>query len=456
MTTPRRNRVAHEAPPDLSKMSYHDLFRDPTAAIQPLEPEERRVLRLVNQRITALPTLDDVIDFLFERTSGIFPFDRIGLSFIEEDGRRVVSRYARATYEPLLLDRGFSDDLRGSSLEQVLESGAPRIINDLVAYLDQHPHSRSTKLIVQEGVRSNLTCPLIVEGRVVGFMFRSSRQANAYNQHHVALQLAIGDLLGQAVEKAWRIEQLTAANRAYMEMLGFVSHELKSPVASMVTDARLLVDGYLGPLEDRQKEKLERLIARGEYLLDLVREYLDLARVEGNELKLKLQSNVAFEDEVLEPSIEVIRPQIEARGMLVELDSTTSRLLVDCDPALMRIVMVNLLGNAVKYGYEGGHIDIRVGADRGRVRVTVRNDGPGFRRRDRARLFRKFSRLKDPAVTARRGTGLGLYNAWRIVQLHKGTIRADAKHGDWAEFSFEIPQPLRVDDFADSRHKDVP
>ena len=116
MTTPRRSRVAKEAAPDLSKMSYHDLFRDPAVTIQPFEPEERRVLRLVNQRVTALPTLDDVIDFLFERTSGIFPFDRIGLSFIEEDGRRVVSRYARATYEPLLLDRGFSDDLRGSSL----------------------------------------------------------------------------------------------------------------------------------------------------------------------------------------------------------------------------------------------------------------------------------------------------------------------------------------------------
>ncbi len=97
--------------------------------------------------------------------------------------------------------------------------------------------------------------------------------------------MAIAERLSQAVEKAWRIEELEQANYAYTQMLGFVSHELKSPVASMVTDARLLADGYLGDMPPQQKDKLERLIRKGEYLLDLVREYLDLARVEGGELE---------------------------------------------------------------------------------------------------------------------------------------------------------------------------
>ncbi len=461
---------------------YYDLYRDPVD-IKPLTPDERAVLRMVNQRVAALPTLDDVIDLLFERTASIFPFDRLGLSFVEEDGRRVVSRYVRATYAKTLLGRGYSEDLRDSSLERVLARGTPRIIADLEQYLAEHPRSRSTRLLVKEGVRSSLTCPLIVEGRVVGFMFRSSRQPNAYNQHHVELQMALTERLSQAVEKAWRIEQLTAANRNYLEMLGFVSHELKNPVASMVTDARLLADGYLGPLEDQQKAKLERLITKGKYLLDLVREYLDLARVEGGELQISLQCAVPFVERVVEPVLDLVAPQIEAAGMSLETvlpaagpagaelsaaspasaagsPSATSTaapaaapLTVDCDPSLLTIVLVNLLSNAIHYGKPGGGLRLSVAHDSGPLRVAVWNEGPGFARADRGRLFRKFSRLNTPSSDQRRGTGLGLYNSWRIIQLHHGHIRADSRPGEWAEFTFEIPQPLCAADVADELEK---
>ena len=438
---------------------FYDLYREPVG-ISPLSAEERAVLRLVNQRVAALPTLDDVIDLLFERTAGIFPFDRLGLSFVEEDGRRVVSRYVRATYDKTLLGRGYSEDLRDSSLQRVLSRGTPRIIADLEGYLAAHPRSRSTKLLVREGVRSSLTCPLIVEGRVVGFMFRSSRQVNAYDQHHVELQMALTERLSQAVEKAWRIEQLTTANRNYLEMLGFVSHELKNPVASMVTDARLLADGYLGPLEDQQKAKLERLISKGKYLLDLVREYLDLARVEGGELQITLQCGVPFVEKVVEPVLELVGPQIEAAGMTLQTElpaaaplaagaPAAAPLTADCDPSLLTIVLVNLLSNAIHYGRRGGGLRLTVALEPSRLRVSVWNEGPGIARADRGRLFRKFERLNTPTSDQRRGTGLGLYNSWRIIQLHHGHIRADSRPGEWAEFIFEIPQPLCAADIAD-------
>jgi signal transduction histidine kinase len=69
----------------------------------------------------------------------------------------------------------------------------------------------------------------------------------------------------------------------------------------------------------------------------------------------------------------------------------------------------------------------------------VWNQGPGFAQAQKNRLFRRFSRLDDPALKARRGTGVGLYNAWRIIQLHKGRITAESKQGEWAKFCFEIP-----------------
>jgi len=75
--------------------------------------------------------------------------------------------------------------------------------------------------------------------------------------------------------------------------------------------------------------------------------------------------------------------------------------------------------------------------------VTVWNEGPGFPESERGKLFRKFSRLQVPELLRRKGSGVGLYTSWRIVNLHGGRISARSEPGAWAEFSFTIPQPLR-------------
>lgn len=424
-----------------STLRYLDPFRD-RGASHTITDDEMTALRKINQQVAAKSSLNAVGDFLFESARSIIPCDRVGLACVEEGGRRVVAHYARAVYEPLLLTRGYVGDLRGSSLESVLKTSIPRIIDDLVKYVDEHPGSHSARLLVREGVRSNLTCPLVSEGQALGFLFQSSRQPKAYTAHHVELQMGISERLSQAVEKAWRIEQLVAANHAYLEMLAFVSHEIKNPVASMVTDARLLADGYLGPLEPRQADKVERLIGKGQYLLELVQDYLDLARVDGGGLELEARRDVDVVAEIVAPAIEIVRNQLDRRGMRFELNLPKESVSAECDPGLLRIVLVNLLGNAVKYGNEGGDIRLSVIREEGRLEVSVWNQGPGFSSEDRDRLFRRFSRLHSSATRDKRGTGVGLYSSWRIIQLHRGRIRARSEPGAWAEFSFELSQPL--------------
>jgi signal transduction histidine kinase len=434
----------HQTPPPTTA-HFVDPFRD-AQALTPITGEERTILRTVNQKIAARPSLRAIVDYLFDNTQALIPCDRIGLAFVDERGERVTSYYNRASYEPLAIDKDYSEALQQTSLQEVLQTGQPRIIGNLELYLEARPRSRSARRLVQEGVRSNLTCPLSVEGRIVGFIFRSSRRTYTYRPRHIELQMAISERLSQAVEKAWRIEQLEELNHAYTQMLGFVSHELKSPVASMVTDAQLLSQGYLGDVSKPQQGKLEGIARKGKYLLGLVNEYLDLARVEGGELQTDLRSRVNVNEDVIEAAIELVRPQIDAHGVNLVTEVPRQPVpLICCDATLLRIVLVNLLDNAVKYGNEGG--EIRLSAEltparRGspaKLKVAVRNEGPGFRQSEKNKLFRRFSRLDDPALKTRRGTGVGLYNAWRIVQLHNGRITAESKHGEWAEFCFEIP-----------------
>jgi signal transduction histidine kinase len=414
--------------------------------VRPFTKGEKEILSTVNQKVAGEASLDDLLDFLFDTIPELYPCDRIGLAFLEDDCRRIVSQKSKALYQPLLLDRGYTEDLARGSLRRVVEHDCARIIYDLPRYLEENPRSNSTQLLVKEGVQSSMACPLVVNGRRFGVIFLSSRDTHAYTPYHVQLWMAIAERLAQAVEKVWQIEQLQAANQAYNEVLAFVSHELKNPIASMMTDARVLADGYLGPLEERQAQKLERLMGKGAYLLDLIREYLDLARMEGGSLALRPRLS-AFIEEVVEPALELVQLQLQARRMTLERSYPDGPEPIQCDPDLLRIVLANLLGNAVKYGREGGLVRVRVERQVDQLVVTVWNQGPGFPPEDRPKLFRKFSRLQRPELLAQKGSGVGLYTAWRIIHLHGGRMEATSEPGQWAEFGFEIPQPLPEEEY---------
>jgi len=407
-------------------------------------PHERLILDTINHKVAAADSLHAVMEFYFDTIRKVGPCDRIGLAFVEQDGSRVVSHWNRATYEPLLLDKGYAGDLEGSSLASVLETGAPRIIEDLEKYLREHPNSQSTSLVVEEGLRSSIACPLMVEKRPVGILFRSSRRRNAYDEHQVRIHYAVADRLSQAVEKAYRIEQLAAANQGYFEMLGFVSHELKSPLSSMVMSGNVMLEGYLGDMDDRQRESVERMMKQCHYLLGLINDYLNLSRMESGQLEVSFRKDVDFVGTVVKPSLDIVRAQVDEKQIGVDCHWPDEEVPVECAPEMMQIVMVNLLSNATKYGVEGGVTRVEVRRDNGRLAVTVWNKGPGFPEDQRARLFRKFSRLQTKELLERKGTGVGLYTTWRIIQAHRGRIEARSKHGEWAEFSFEIPQPIEA------------
>lgn len=401
--------------------------------------EERRMLDRINDRVASGQSLEAVMDFVFESGRSLFPCDRIGLALIEEDSRRVVSRWARALYEPIVLGVGYTQDLRGSTLEGLLQGRRLRILNDLPAYLERHPRSESTALIVREGVRASLTCPLTVDDRAVGFLFRSSRRPHVYTERELALHRAMGNRLSQAVEKAVRMAEWEAATRAYAEMMGFVSHELKSPVASMIMEADLIAGGLLGEVNDKQRQHLERVKKRGRQLLGLIGDYLDLARVEGAELRVNRVPDVPVDQALVEPALAGAETQIAEQGMRVEKAIEPPGLSVACDPALMRIVTANLVGNAVKYGEPKGWMRIAARIEERSFVLRVRNAGPGFPPSAKSALFKRFSRLDKPALKKRPGSGVGLYTCWRIVQAHGGHITAESEEGAWAEFVVRLP-----------------
>ncbi len=233
--------------------------------------------------------------------------------------------------------------------------------------------------------------------------------------------------------------ELAQRNHDYMEMLGFVTHELKSPLSTMIFGAQTMLDGYFGEPSDQQRQGLQAIVRNGHYLMDIIVSYLNLSRIEKGELAPDTRP-IDLRTDVLDPMLEQLQPQIDEAGMHIEL-AGPEHLAATGDPTLLRIVVDNLLSNAAKYGRKGGRIAIELGEADGEVRLSVWNDGEGIRPEDMPRLFGKFVRLDQPSAKARKGTGLGLFVSRKIIEVHGGRIWAESEPGRWARFTFTLPEP---------------
>lgn len=401
-------------------------------------PQERLILDTINTKVAGAESLDATMRFLFDAVRTISECDRLCLALAEEEGRRLTVHWVRTTYDGVSVGPGYTEDVGTGSLASALSSGRPRVVDDLTL-LPADAARPVTGLLVAEGIRSSMACPLVVEGRTLGVLFRDARRPGAYDEHQVRLHLAVADRLSQAVDKVHRIEQLSAANQAYFGMLGFVAHELKSPIATVVMGLDTLRQGIGGALTPKQIQRVGGMRDKCTYLLGLVEEYLDLARIEGGELAPSFVEDVPFVADVTGRALDLVDEQIRGKGMSLDREGD-DEVRLTCAPDLLQIVMTNLLSNAVKYGNDGGRIRLTVRGRPDALDVTVWNQGPGFPDEQRSRLFRKFSRLQTSELLSRRGTGVGLYTTWRIVQAHGGLIGARAEQGSWAEFAFTLPR----------------
>ncbi len=163
--------------------------------------EEIQKLHSITKEINAGIILDEILNHVFESFRSIIPYNRIGCSLLEENGTIVRARWARSDVPAMEITKGYTAPLHGSSLQHIIETSQPRIINNLVDYLRDHPNSDSTWRIVKEGMRSSLTCPLISLGKPVGFLFFSSMKANTYRKVHTDIFLQIASQLSITVEK---------------------------------------------------------------------------------------------------------------------------------------------------------------------------------------------------------------------------------------------------------------
>lgn len=232
-------------------------------------------------------------------------------------------------------------------------------------------------------------------------------------------------------------EDLQTTNRNYMEMLGFVSHELKNPLSSAIMNVHTVKDGYVGPLNDTQKAALESVAKSLRYFREMIANYLDLSRLEKGELRVK-PIRLELQSEVIAPIVEGLARSLQEKRMTLD-NQVPATFELRADRDLLRIVYDNLLSNAIKYGREGGRIVLSAQSTDRSVTLSVWNEGEGIPPDKMNLLFKKFSRIPSKSSASKKGTGLGLYICKEIIEKHGGKIWTESQVGAWTKFSFELP-----------------
>ena len=225
-----------------------------------------------------------------------------------------------------------------------------------------------------------------------------------------------------------------AASRAKSSFLANMSHELRTPLSAILGYTRLLARDPHRNAEERTQ--LHHILEAGEHLLELINDVLSLSKIEAGRLELK---PAPFPPKALFSTLEgLFRLSMEGKGLGFHLSVEGFPSQLEGDEAKLRQVLVNLLGNALKFT-ERGRVDLEARWQGGRGWFTVADTGPGIAEEDHARIFQAFSQTERGATVG--GTGLGLHLSQALVRLMGGDIQLASRVGEGSRFTFELPLP---------------
>ena len=235
-------------------------------------------------------------------------------------------------------------------------------------------------------------------------------------------------------------QELQQASEAKTQILSTVTHELKTPLTSIVgyIDLMLVQKDKVGPLNERQERYLERVKNNSRRLKELIDDLLDISRIESGSLNLNLVDlDVQLE---VEEVLRSMHNSIIEKQLRVLLNMPTGLARVKADSLRFSQVITNLVSNACKYSPKESTVAITAKEHNGMMRFDVSDTGIGISEADQAQLFSKFFRSNNFSTREVSGSGLGLFISKHLIEAHGGQIWVQSDEGKGSTFSFTLPR----------------
>jgi len=308
-----------------------------------------------------------------------------------------------------------------------------------------------------EGVVSMLSLPLMRRGKVIGIVRIYTSERRKFSAQEVDFFGALANLGAVALERAelhesvdkdlatCKIERsnLEEEKNQFLRFVSIAAHDLKAPLSAIQSFLSVILGGFAGELNEKQRHMMERSSQRIAELLKLISDLLDIPRIEMGQLVQEMKETSLFE--VIDCFAEEGFSLAKQRGIEFSVDVPPDLPSIDGSPPRLQQVIANLVNNAIGYTTEG-EVVVRARDAGGEILVEVADTGCGIGPDELPRVFEDFFRASNITETA--GTGLGLSISKRIVEAHGGRIWAESpcpETGKGAKFCFVLPKKSLVD-----------
>jgi len=305
-------------------------------------------------------------------------------------------------------------------------------------------------ITLRAGFRAVLSVPLLREDEIIGSLILIRKTPGEFSAEIVELLKTFATQSALAIQNARLFREiedkgreLELASKHKSQFLANMSHELRTPLNAILGYTELLLDGIYGEVSEKARETMGRIERSGRHLLALINDVLDLSKIEAGQLTLSLVDYSL--SEIVNTVVTAMEPLAAEKGLALRVALDPGLPLAHGDDRRLSQVLLNLVGNAVKFT-DAGEVRIEGRVSDGAFLISVSDTGPGIAEEHQARIFDEFQQVDSSNTRKKGGTGLGLSIARRILALHGGRIWVESAPGQGATFSFTLP--VRVERMA--------
>ncbi|HEX5327353.1 MAG TPA: GAF domain-containing protein [Acetobacteraceae bacterium] len=402
--------------------------------------EEMQLLSEVGQAVSSTLDLQAVLSTVLSRSVGLACADA-GAIFAYDVADRAFWLVESFRWDAVMLET--VRDRRIAETETAMGEAVARRTAVQIANLADRPSAGLRDASFAAGFRSVLMLPLVGVQGVLGALVLQRRVSGQFPPETVRLMQSLASQSVVAIQNAElfheiadKSEKLALASQHKSQFLANMSHELRTPLNAILGFAELLVDGIYGQLPERPREALERIRSNGKHLLALINDVLDLAKIEAGELALTLEQYSL--PDVVQSVVTATEPLAAAKGLKLTVVLQENLPAAYGDARRVSQVLLNLVGNAIKFTDEG-EVEVRAAMDDGRFVLTLRDTGPGIAEADQQRIFDEFQQIDNSSTRKKGGTGLGLAISKRMIEMQGGTIAVDSVLAQGSTFRVVLP-----------------